>query len=58
MNKQEAINELIANAVCGEPKLYCDTHCPYYIEGKDCKRIGVNFELEEAVKVLTREGKK
>ena len=54
MTKKEAINELIALAVCIEPKLHCDD-CPYYKEEKEdfdcCNRYG-DFKLEEAVKIL------
>ena len=55
MTKKEAINELIALAVCIEPKLHCDDDCPYYKEEKEdfdcCNRYG-DFKLEEAVKIL------
>ena len=49
MTKKEAINELIALAVCIEPKLHCDDDCPYYKES--CNHCG-NFKLQEAVKIL------
>ena len=56
MTKKEAINELIALAVCIEPKLHCDDDCPYYKErGEDffdgCNHYE-NFKVEEAVKIL------
>lgn len=55
MNKKEAIDVLIGLAVCISPKLHCDDDCPFYKEDKDCKYIGKQFEVEEAVKVLKGE---
>lgn len=57
MNKKEALNILIANAVCSEPKLRCDNDCPYYKEDKDCKYVKkyMDFELKEAVDTLKGE---
>ena len=55
MNKKEAINILIANAVCIDPKLHCDDDCPYYKENKDCKYMDKQFELKEAVYTLKGE---
>ena len=55
MTKKEAINELIALAVCIDPKLHCNEDCPYYIEREedfDCCKLYGNFKLEEAVKKL------
>ena len=62
MNIEEAENILIGNAVCMTPKLYCDTHCPFYEEEGDCEYLGKEFELEEAVETIIankveREGK-
>lgn len=51
MTKKEAINILIANAVCVSPKLHCDDDCPYY---KNCIDDGIELKLEEAVKILRR----
>ena len=58
INKKEAINILIGIAVCIEPKLHCDTDCPFYKEEEDCKYIKNEFELEEAVKTLRKEVEK
>ena len=55
MNKKEAINILIANAVCIDPKLHCDDDCPYYVENKGCKYMDKQFELKEAVYTLKGE---
>ena len=54
MSKQEAINILIANAVCSSTELYCDTDCPFYEEDRECKyvREDNDFELKEAVNTL------
>ena len=46
MTKKEAINELIAFAVCTEPKLHCDDDCPYYKEEKfSLKRDSDIFDM-------------
>ena len=54
MTKKEAINELIALAVCIEPKLHCDDDCPYYLQDRNCKRIEEDFKTCEAVKTLNK----
>lgn len=62
MDIEDAKNILVGMAVCISPKLYCDTHCPFYEGEKDCKYIDKQFELEEAVETIIankveREGK-
>lgn len=52
MNKKDAINILIGNAVCIDPELHCDEDCPFYNGDEDCKYINKEFELKEAVKTL------
>lgn len=56
MSKKEALDILIGLAVCINPKLHCDTDCPFYNHKTECKYTERDFELEEAVKTL-REGK-
>lgn len=58
MSEEEAINILIGQAVCINPKLHCDNDCPFYEEDKDCKYIDKEFELEEAIKILKEKKKK
>ena len=52
MTKKEAIETLIALAVCSDSKLHCDDDCPFYD-----KRCEDNFEdnVAEAVKILNKE---
>lgn len=52
MTKKEAINELIALAVCIDLKLHCDDDCPYYC--LECKRVEEDFKTYEAVKTLNK----
>jgi hypothetical protein len=57
MDKKEAINTLIALAVCSSPELYCDEDCPFYDETKneECTYEHKDFKLKEAIKVLKEE---
>ena len=52
MTKKEAIETLVALAVCSDSKLHCDDDCPFYD-----KRCEDNFEdnVAEAVKILNKE---
>ena len=53
MNKKEALDTLIALAVCSDSKLHCDTDCPFYVE-TETGQCNVKFEnnISEAVKTL------
>ncbi len=51
MNKEEAINILIANAVCASTELHCDTDCPFYMK---CEILNFKTELPKAVKRLNK----
>ncbi len=53
MTKQEALDTLVALAVCSDSRLHCDTDCPFYKETENGS-CDVVFEpkLEEAVKTL------
>lgn len=57
MDKKEAINTLIALAVCSSDELACDKDCPFYDGNKKvcCTYLHKEFELKEAVKVLKEE---
>ena len=60
MEIKEAIDVLIANTVCCCPDLYCDDHCPYYVEEKDefghCK-ADYETKIKEAVETIIKERK-
>lgn len=56
MSDKEALDILIANAVCISPKLHCDDDCPFYQgEDEECKYDLTNELLEKAVKHLNKE---
>ena len=52
MDKEEAINILIANAVCSCIGLCCETDCPFYMQ---CHTLNFEIELPKAVKRLKEE---
>lgn len=58
MNEDEAIQILIALAVCSDAKLSCDEDCPFYNEDEEKITSNCNVEFEdkiyEAVKVLNK----
>lgn len=58
MNKKEAINILIANAVCVCSKLHCDVDCPFYHgDSEECLVEDFDELLPEAVQTLRGEKK-
>lgn len=54
MDEKEAMNTLIALAVCSSSELCCDKDCPFYNETKKekCTYLHKDFKLKEAVKIL------
>ena len=58
MSEDEAIQILIALAVCSDAKLSCDEDCPFYNENEEELLGNCNIEFEnklyEAVKVLNK----
>ncbi|PWJ49331.1 hypothetical protein [Faecalicatena contorta] len=55
MNREEAINVLIALGVCCTTGLNCEEHCPFYSEdGNRCNKWN-DERAKEAVKILRRE---
>ena len=60
METKEAIDILIANAVCCCYELNCMDHCPYYVEKEDeldfCK-VDYESKLKEAVETIIKERK-
>lgn len=54
MDRKEAINTLIALAVCSSPELNCAEDCPFCDENNkgQCTYKHKDFKLKEAVKVL------
>ena len=57
MTKQQAIDQLIANAVCGTKGLNCAQDCPLYVRGGNCDDSWSDESVTEAVRTL-REGSK
>ena len=61
MSEDEAIQILIALAVCSDAKLYCDEDCPFYNENEEELLGNCNIEFEnklyEAVKVLNKKSR-
>ena len=55
MTEKEAIDLLIAHAVCCTPLLDCSEHCPY--KPGNCDRLNEQ-KMVEAVKFLTGGSKK
>jgi len=51
MNKQKALNLLIALAVCSNPELHCDTDCPLMDKEGNCATWS-DGDIIEAVRVL------
>ena len=58
METKEAIDILIANAVCYCSDLYCDDHCPFYGKEQDeCGHCVSDYDnrITEAVKTIIKE---
>ena len=60
MDKKEAIDILIANAVCCCSELNCMDHCPYYVEKDgelDYWKVDYETKIKEAVETIIKERK-